>query len=293
MGGMGKSRLLAIALSASAVLMSLGAIGAGTSSAAACTLSGTGTSVTRTLAGRSYLLHVPANLTGASVPLLLGLHGYGEPTTLEESQSGWSTYADAHDFIVAYPAGLARFPYIPSWDWAKDSIDVAFLRSVVADIAATYCVDPARVHASGISNGALMALRLACDAPDLFASIHAHAGGDPIIPSPTAWTGSACTPSRPIGLAITQAIADPLSPYPAGLLTRNNWLARDGCPSTGTSEPGVLIEAITYKPCAAGVEVLWRVYPQSHHWPVNQPLANDADDLHDRVWGLFTRNPRP
>lgn len=280
-------------LSAAAVWTTLAVVGPAPSNAATCTLAGTGTTVTRTIGARSYLLHVPANLTGTSVPLLLNLHGYGEPAALEESQSGWSRYADTHNFIVAYPVGLARFPSVPSWDWAQGSEDVAFLRSVVADIASTSCVDPARVHASGISNGALMSLRLACDAADLFASVHAHAGGDPIIPSPTAWAGSACTPSRPIGVAITQAIADPASAYPAGLVTRDNWLARNGCPTTGTAEPGVLIEAITYKPCAAGVEMLWRVYPQSHHWPVNHPFAADADDIHDRVWGLFTRNPLP
>ena len=290
---MGKSRLLAIALCACVAWATLFAIGATPSGAATCTLSGTGTSVNRTLAGRSYLLHVPANLTGTSVPLLLDLHGYGEPTTLEESQSGWSRYADTHNFIVAYPAGVAMFPYVPSWDWAQGSPDVAFLRKVVADISSTMCINPAHVHVSGISNGGLMALRVACDAPDLFASIHAHAGGDPIIPSPTAWTGSACTPSRPIALALTQGIADPASAYPAGLVTRNNWLARNGCPTTGSRESGVLVEAITYKPCAGGVEMLWRVYPQTHNWPVNQPLANDANDIHDRVWGLFMRNPLP
>ncbi len=289
---MGK-RIGALALSALAVVTTLGVVGAPPSSAAECTLSGPGTTVTKTIAGRSYLLHVPANLTGPSVPLVLGLHGYGEPVAFEESQSGWSTYADTRNFIAAYPVGLARFPFVPSWDWAQGSVDVAFLRSVVADIASTYCIDPSRVHASGISNGALMALRLACDAADLFASVHAHAGGAPLNPSPTAWTGSDCTPSRPIGLAITQAIADPLSAYPAGVLTRNNWLTRNGCPTTGTAEPGVLVEAITYKPCAAGVEVLWRVYPQSHHWPVNHPFAADADDIHNRVLGLFERNPLP
>jgi polyhydroxybutyrate depolymerase len=289
---MGK-RTTALVLSALALGTTLGVVGARPSSAAECTLSGTGTTVTRTLAGRSYLLHVPANLIGQSVPLVLGLHGYGEPAALEESQSGWSRYADTRNFIAAYPVGLARFPFVPSWDWAERSVDVTFLRDVVADIAGTWCIDPARVHASGISNGGLMALRLACDAPDLFASVHAHAGGDPIIPSPTAWTGSPCTPSRPIALAITQAIADPASAYPAGVVTRDNWLARNGCPTTGTSEAGVLIEAITYKPCAAGVEVLWRVYPQSHHWPVNHPFAADGDDIHDRVLGLFERNPRP
>jgi polyhydroxybutyrate depolymerase len=271
----------------------LGVVKASPAPAAGCTLAGRGETVGRTLGGRTYSLHVPANLTGTSVPLLLDLHGYGEPTTLEESQSGWSTYADAHNFIVAYPAGRAQIPYVPAWDWAHGSADVAFLRSVVADIEATWCVDPKHVHASGISNGALMSLRLACDAADLFASIHEHAGGDPIIPSPTAWLGSPCTPSRPIALAITGGIADPLSIYPAALLTLYQWLVRDGCPKTGTRESGALIEAVTYTPCAAGVEILWRIYPQSHNWPINQPLGADANDIHDRVWSLFLRNPLP
>ena len=262
-------------------------------SANSCTLAGSGTTITRTLGGRTYLLHVPAHLTGASVPLLLDLHGYGEPTSIEESLSGWSTYADTHNFIVAYPAGRAQIPYVPGWDWAHGSADVAFLRSVVADVEATWCVNPRHVHVSGISNGALMSLRLACDAADLVASVHEHAGGDPIIPSPTAWLGSPCTPSRPIAVAITGGIADPLSPYPAGLLTLYQWLVRDGCAKTGAREPGVLIEAVTYKPCAAGVEILWRIYPQSHNWPVNQPFGADGNDVHDRVWSLFQRNPLP
>ena len=261
--------------------------------AAVCTLVGNGVTTTRTVAGRSYTVHVPANLTGTSVPLLLDLHGYGEPVALEESQSGWSTYADSHNFIVAYPVGRQTIPYVPSWDWAQGSADVTFIRAVVADIETTWCLDAHRVYASGISNGALMSLRLACDAADLFAAIHEHAGGDPIIPSPTAWTGSPCTPSRPIALAITGGLLDPLSAYPAAYLTLLQWLNRDHCPTTGTREANVLVEAVTYKPCAAGVEVLWRIYPQTHNWPINQPLANDANDLHDRVWGLFMRNPLP
>jgi polyhydroxybutyrate depolymerase len=284
-------RRIAAFLSAAAVAATLGVIGSSPAPAATgCTVTGSGTTTTRTLAGRSYLLHVPSNLTGPAVPLVLDLHGLGEATSFEESWSGWSAYADTHNFIVAYPAGTGFFP---SWDYGRGSADVAFLRNVVADIAATWCINPTRIHASGISNGALMSLRLACDAADLFASIHAHAGADPTIPSASQWAGSTCTPSRPISVAITEGIFDPLSSYPAGLWTRDQWLVRDGCPSTGSSEPNVYVEAITYRPCAAGVEVLWRVYPQSHNWPTNQPFAADADDIHNRVWGLFQRNPRP
>ena len=42
--------------------------------------------------------------------------------------SGWSAYADAHNFIVAYPAGVPLIPFIPGWDWGQGSPDVAFIR---------------------------------------------------------------------------------------------------------------------------------------------------------------------
>jgi polyhydroxybutyrate depolymerase len=275
-----------------ALLATLGVAGSAPNPVAAsgCTLSGTGTTVTRTVAGRSYALHVPSTLTGTSVPLLVDLHGDYEPVTYEESLSGWSTFADAHNFIVAYPVGTGVYA---SWDWGQGSADVAFIRGVVADISATYCIDPHHVHAAGISNGGGMTSRLACDAADLFASVDIHAGVDATIPSPTQWFGSACTPSRPIAVAITFGVFDPASSYAVNLQMRGQWLTRLGCPTTGTSESGVLVEAIHYTPCSAGVEVLWRVYPQTHNWPINQPFAADANDLHARVWDLFTRNPLP
>jgi len=258
--------------------------------AATCTLTGTGATITRNLGTRRYALHVPANLTGTSVPLLIDLHGDYEPVGYEEMLSGWSTYADSHNFIVAYPVGTGMWA---SWDWAHGSADVTFLRNVVADISATWCIDPHHVHAAGISNGALMTARLACDAADLFASVDVHAGADPTIPSPTAWFGSTCTPSRPIALAITSGLFDPISSYVVNVNTRDQWLARNGCPTTGVAESGVVVEAIHYKPCSAGVELLWRVYPQSHNWPINQLFSADADDLHNRVWNLFQNNPLP
>lgn len=251
-----------------------------------CSLAPTGGTITRPIGTRTYNLNVPAGLTGSAVPLLLSLHGNGEGVTIEESNSGWTPYAASRHFIVAYPAGTGTGL---NWDYAQGSADVTFLRAVVADIAATWCVNPSRVHAAGYSNGAVMAERLACDASDVFASVAALAGSSPTYPTPTAPSGSPCTLTRPIAVGIFQGLFDPISSYVIGTMNRDEWIARNGCPATGTREPGVLLEAITYAPCTSGVEVDWRVYLQSHNWPI----GTDQADIHDRMWGLFTRNPRP
>ncbi|MGH2731854.1 MAG: alpha/beta hydrolase family esterase, partial [Actinomycetota bacterium] len=253
-----------------------------------CSLAPTAGTVTRTLGERSYLLHVPVGLTGSSVPLLLSMHGAApEGTGLEaaaghEADTGWDADAAAHGFIVSYPASSATRP--AAWNTTQGGPDVSFLRDVVADISATWCVDPKRVHAGGHSSGAIMAERLACDAADVFASVGAYAGASPVL------FGGPCTPSRPISVGIFQSLLDPLSSLPVGILNRNEWLARNGCPPIPTTEPGVLLEASRYGPCEDGVEVVWRVYLlQAHNWPTGA----DNADIRNRIRALFERNPLP
>ena len=55
------------------------------------------------------------------------------------------------------------------WENCGDH-DVAYLRRVVETAIDTYNVDVNRVYVLGHSNGAAMALRLACDAADLFSA---------------------------------------------------------------------------------------------------------------------------
>lgn len=236
---------------------------------------------TRTIGARSYLIHVPAGLTAAA-PLLLSLHGLGAGARLHATDTGWVPFADANRFIVAFPQGNGK--YVPSWQFGQHSPDVAFIRQVVADIESTWCVDPRRVHVTGHSNGALMALRLACDAADLFGSVAEDAGGPPTA------TGTPCTPTRPISVGIFSSTFDPLSLLAFGYVTRNQWVTLDQCPKTPVKEPGVLLEASRYAPCAAGTEVIWRAYlAQSHNWP----RGADRADILQRMWALFVRNPLP
>lgn len=264
-------------------VLSIGGLGAATQApagAATCSTAPTGGLVTRNYAGRQYLIQVPPNLSGPA-PLVLSLHGFWAGAQLHATDSQWAPFAAANGFIVAYPNGSSA---PPMWQFGRNSIDVAYLRGLVAEISSIWCVEPRRVHATGHSNGALMAMRLACDAADLFASVAEYAGG------PATATGSPCLPSRPIAVGIFSSLFDFLSLYPFGWVTRDHWLSLNRCPTTPQREAGVLLEAARYGPCAAGVEVIWRGYLlQSHNWP----LGADGNDIRQRMWNLFRNNPLP
>jgi polyhydroxybutyrate depolymerase len=54
--------------------------------------------------------------------------------------------------------------------------DVAFLDALLDDLAGAYRVDPRRVFATGMSNGAMMAYRLASELSERIAAVAPVAG---------------------------------------------------------------------------------------------------------------------
>jgi polyhydroxybutyrate depolymerase len=117
--------------------------------------------------------------------------------------------ADEENFIVAYPQAL--IPDGSGYDWnipgepmvngkfppASAPSDVAFLTTLVRDLAGRYCVDLSRVYATGVSGGGRMASQLACDASRVFAAIAPVAGLR--YPSP-------CPASRPVPVIASTAL---------------------------------------------------------------------------------------
>ncbi|MHB8659672.1 MAG: CE1 family esterase [Solirubrobacteraceae bacterium] len=241
------AQALGRATAAGLALAALGASPMGASAATtSCALSPTSGTVTRMLGQREYQLHVPQGLPGPEVPLLISLHGAGSDGAQDEYFTGWSKFADAHHFIVAYPD--ATFPDEPSapylgggvWDpYTQGSPDVPFLTQVVSDIETSYCVDPSRVYVNGWSNGAVMSQRVACDAAGVFAAADSYAGGDP-----TAWpqsgvpagrySGAPCHPSRPISIGMIVGQED----FTYAGLSQNAslWEGIDGCSGSPASE---------------------------------------------------------
>jgi polyhydroxybutyrate depolymerase len=143
--------------------------------------------------------------------------------------------------------------------------DVGFVRALVAELKRRLPVDAARIHATGMSNGGMMAHRLACDAADLFASVAAVAGTD---------NTTACTPSRPIPVLHIHALDDAHVLYGGGAgpdafrdpskvtdftsvpETITRWTRRNGCsapPQRVLTVPGAWCER--HDGCSGGAAV--------------------------------------
>jgi hypothetical protein len=80
-----------------------------------------GTSVNQTILSggitRSYLLHIPRSyLDTTSQALVLDFHGHESSAANQEYLTGFSTLADAHDVIGAYPQGAVGPDHHTGWD---------------------------------------------------------------------------------------------------------------------------------------------------------------------------------
>ncbi len=140
---------------------------------------------------RMALVHVPQSYAAAAAaPLVMALHGGGGGMTYQANDQNYGliTKSEQAGFIAVFPNGISsvRSGMLATWNAgnccakARDENvdDVGFLRKLVDDVSRRVSIDRRRVYAIGMSNGAMMAYRLACEAPDVFMGIMAVAGTD-------------------------------------------------------------------------------------------------------------------
>ncbi|HEY5625090.1 MAG TPA: PHB depolymerase family esterase, partial [Dehalococcoidia bacterium] len=160
---------------------------------------------------RTWLLYVPSTLPGSPAPLVIGLHGgFGSGEQFERT-ARFNEQAEDGGFLAAYPDGTGGFP---TWNGGRccgyavreNVVDVGFIEAMVDAISAEYSVDSARVYATGHSNGAIMALRLACES-DRFRAVGAVAGSLEV---------SQCNPPHPVSTLLIHGDADESHPLEGG-----------------------------------------------------------------------------
>jgi polyhydroxybutyrate depolymerase len=241
---------------------------------------------------RTYLLHVPpAYDAGQPLPLVLALHGGGgDGEDMISLTEGLNHLADQQGFLVAYPEGVEKHwndgRAIENWRaHAEDIDDVGYLQALVEHIAQDYPVDRDRVYAMGISNGAQMSYRLACEAPETFAAIAAVAS------SMSGDLFAACAPASPVSALVMNGTDDPLVPWGGGTIrigrqefgevistaeTVAFWVAADGCGaaplrtelSDADPEDGTRVWLETYAGCASDSDVaFYTIQGGGHTWP--------------------------
>lgn len=137
---------------------------------------------------RSYIVYVPAVADTTGLPLMIVLHGGLGNAEHMERMTGMDEVADSGHFIVAYPDGTGGFfPAMRdrrTWNAGSccgraarlDVDDVSFIEKMIDKIHARYSIDRSRVYVAGMSNGAMMAYRLACEIPERIAAIISVSG---------------------------------------------------------------------------------------------------------------------
>ena len=249
---------------------------------------------------RTYLLHVPYGLaTGKFIPLVFVFHGLSENASLIQQASGFNDIADKNGFIVVYPNGSGPSGSL-SWNAGKccgsaqvNAVDeAAFIRQIIVDLNTTTKIDRIRTYATGFSNGALLAYRLACEMSDTFAAVAPVAGA--LITDP-------CQPAQPVSVIHFQGLSDIVVPYGGGgTIPGTNqafppteqsiatWVRLDECTVSPKVEQTVILTHTVHASCKNGTAVeLYAVKGIGHSWPSQYVVP--ASQI---IWDFFAAHPK-
>jgi polyhydroxybutyrate depolymerase len=263
---------------------------------------------------RMFRVHVPAGYDPARpAPLLFALHGGGGGMDYQadDSRYGLISLSEQKNLVVVFPNGYSRRSngMLATWNAgdccgaARDKAvdDVGFIRGIVDRLTRQMNIDRQRIYAAGMSNGAMMAYRLACEMPEVFAAIAAVAGTN---------NTRDCKPSRPVSVLHIHARNDDhmLFDGGAGPGSRNRaavtdyssvpdtvakWALIDQCgaaPQRSLNKPGAYCD--THAPCQGGTRVrLCVTETGGHSWPGAQKTrgapASQAVSANELMWDFF------
>lgn len=160
-------------------------------------------------AARRYLKSAPAwEEDDEPVPLVVDFHGLAEGADVHAEMTQLGPMGVEEGFVTAFPHGTGE-PV--AWNVTADveaNDDLAFITALLDRIEQEQCVDTARVYATGLSNGAMMASTVACTMADRFAAVAPVAGM--ALPEP-------CTPERPVPVLTVHGTADPILLFNGGV----------------------------------------------------------------------------
>lgn len=265
---------------------------------------------------RTYKLYLPNNLNpSVKRPLVMVLHGGAANADYAIRMAEMNPLADQHGFMIVYPNGTGVYQHaVLTWNagrccgWAHQHgiDDVGFLNALLTKLEAEYAVDASRVYVTGISNGAMMAYRLACELPDRIAAIAPVAGS-------LNYDGE--LPKQPVSVLHFHGTADQHAPYEGGLGSKTlypredrpvresiqMWVRSNHCLETPQVTKTGTVTREVYGGGRDGSEViLVTLEGEGHTWPGGQPgIRNGNMDsptqairATDLIWDFFSRHCR-
>ena len=273
---------------------------------------------------RSAIVYLPRGATAQrALPVVLNFHGGGGHGVSQKEYALMDALADSEKFIVVYPNGTGRLAgRLLTWNAGSCCAysvlnkidDVGFARALIDQLAEKFPVNRRRVYATGLSNGGMMAHRLAAQASDVVAAVAPVAGGM-VLPA----IGS----QRAVPVLHIHSVDDPRALYAGGLgppfpMTKSQvlhpnvdemikrWVVHNGCAAEPTiadrradsGERGHGATKFVYAKCRDGAEVaLWKLTGAGHVWPGGKPKvlekilgpSSDIIDANREMWEFFKR----
>lgn len=266
---------------------------------------------------RTYLIHIPPSYSGSSqYPLVIALHGGVSNAIQTQYVSKLSIKSNASNFIVVYPEGVKDPFGIRTWNGggccgyavSSNIDDVGFIRSLIDSLRADYNIDTTRIYATGISNGAIMCYRLACELSNRIAAIAPVSG----TLEDSLYT---CSSSRPVPIIQFHSVLDSniymqggigqgisgysFNPVNYGLQMFSTY---NNCTQEPDSTHYFVGTTFYYKKkwsnCSCNTEnIVYVTGDGGHSWPMgNQGLYQNADApsqyiyANDTIWDFFQQN---
>ncbi len=263
---------------------------------------------------REFRLHIPQCLANVeNRPVVLCFHGMSANAKLIQKLSELDALADKCGFITVYPngTGLSLARGFKAGNSERSEItkpdDVRFVHRILNYLECNACIDPCRVYATGLSNGAMMCYRLATEMPHRIAAIAPVSGS----------LGTACRrPSCPVSVMHFHGTCDDILPFSGpqkGLFQQSFYsvprtirmfacaadcldsLTVENLPNCSSDGTRVCLES--YCNAETGIEVsLVKIFGGGHQWP-QKPLpfrylgkTTHDIDANEMMWCFFQRH---
>lgn len=260
-------------------------------------------------ATRFYFVHEPSSFTSnENKSLIVALHGgFGSGSQLEK-QSLLSEKADHAGFLVAYPDGIKSPLGIRTWNAdgccgyaQKNKVDdVGFLNSLIDSLVIKYKIDPHRVYITGMSNGAFMAYRLACELSSKIAAIAPVAGTMNV---------SNCSAGQGVPVIHFNSYLDGSIPWQGGIgngvsshynppldSVLDIWKSKNSCSPVDTLVNDNNYTHLEWNNCSCGhSQSLYITHDGGHSWPggkntIGGDPVSTVINANDLMWDFFKNN---
>jgi polyhydroxybutyrate depolymerase len=271
--------------------------------------------VSHRIGNRTYQLFIPPTGDGRR-PLVIALHGGGGNGVQVATSAGLIDKAAKEGFILALPEGSSRFGKLQTWNaggccayaMRKKIDDIGFIRSMIDELERTQSVDADHVYVVGMSNGGMMAERVAIELGDRIAGAAVFVGAlfgnepKPVAAVPMLIVNAEKDEQVPVagGTSTTGIVRRSQGmPYKPSRYAATFWVTANRCTSGPAKTETADYVRELWTGCASGADVDFYIMKGAEHgWPgrgLGRPGVTRNTGKIDGtalMWDFFTAHHR-